>query len=111
MIFDESLCFEITVNGTNADVKKLVSAIKSGAFDDFFEFDEEMLSFDDDYDTAGPDEATSMLFSSEFCGVQFRILIAFELSATKLAGSPALLGLMLTGIVLLQTLSVHNKIF
>ena len=38
MIFDESLCFEITVNGTNADVKKLVNVIKSGAFDDFFEF-------------------------------------------------------------------------
>ena len=78
MIFDESLCFEITVNGTNADVKKLVNVIKSGAFDDFFEFDEEMLSFDDDYETADADEATSMLFSSDEFGVEVDELDADE---------------------------------
>ena len=70
MIFDEALCFEITVNGRNADVKKLVSVLRAGALDDFFEIDDEMFAFDDDYETSEPDAATSMLFSSDEFGVE-----------------------------------------
>lgn len=70
MIFNEAVSFEITVNGANSDVKRLASTLLSGEFADFFEIDEDMLSFDDDYETGEPDEQTSMLFSSDEFGVE-----------------------------------------
>ena len=70
MIFNETVSFEITVNGANSDVKRLVSTLLSGEFDDFFEIEEDMLSFDDDYETGEPDDQTSMLFSSDEFGVE-----------------------------------------
>ena len=70
MIFSESVCFEISANGANSDIKKLVNTLKSGAFEDFFEISDDMFSFDDDYETGAPDEHTSMLFSSDEFGVE-----------------------------------------
>lgn len=70
MIFNESVSFEITFSGESSKVKKFVSYLMSGELDDFFEVEDELFSFDDDYDTAQPDAHVSVMFATDEFGVE-----------------------------------------
>lgn len=70
MIFNESVSFEITFSGESEKVKKFVSYLSSGELDDFFEVTDELFSFDDDYDTAAPEDHVSVMFATDEFGVE-----------------------------------------
>lgn len=70
MIFNDSVSFDITVNGEASDVRKFVDYLLSGTLDEFFPIDEEYLSFDDDFEEASDTDSISVLFSSDEFGVE-----------------------------------------
>lgn len=70
MTFCEELYFEITLTGEKSELKKLVSFLKSGELDDFFEFDNDYLDYNDDFNTISDSESTSIIFSNDDWGVE-----------------------------------------
>ena len=68
-LWDE-LYFEITAQGTKADLKKLVNFIKSGELDDFIEGASEYIIYDDAYATAGDGENTEIIFTNDDYGIE-----------------------------------------
>ncbi len=70
MTFCEELYFEITLTGEKSELKKFVSFLKSGELDDFFEFDNDYLDYNDDYNTISDGESTSIIFSNDDWGVE-----------------------------------------
>lgn len=70
MIFSDSVCFDITISGEKKDVAKLVSYLKSGELDEFFEIDDDLLFFDDNYETSAPDSEVRVIFSSDEFGLE-----------------------------------------
>ena len=68
-LYDE-LYFEIKATGAKSEIKKFVSYLKSGELDEFFEFSSEYLSYDDEYETAGPDEEVSVTISNDDYGIE-----------------------------------------
>ncbi len=70
MIFNESVCFDISVSGAKSDIKKLVGYLTSGEFDDFFEITSDFFSFDDEYENGSDDTASTMLFTCDEFGIE-----------------------------------------
>ena len=70
MILCEELYFEITLMGKKSDLKTFASVLRSGEFDDFFEFSNDYLSYSDEFDEAGPDERVSMTLSNDDWGIE-----------------------------------------
>ena len=70
MILCEELYFEITLTGKKTDLKKFVSYVKSGELDDFFSFTSDYISYDDEFDDAGPDNETSIVLSNDDYGIE-----------------------------------------
>ena len=70
MTLCEELYFDITLMGPKSEIKKFVSFLRSGELDDFFEVEDELFSFDDDYDTAQPDAHVSVMFATDEFGVE-----------------------------------------
>ncbi len=70
MTLCEELYFEITLKGPKADLKKFISFLRSGELDDFFEFSKEYINYDDDYADALDSEDTSILLSTDDCGIE-----------------------------------------
>lgn len=70
MILCEELYFEITLTGSKSELKKFVSFLKSGGLDDFLEFSPDYISYDDNFDTAGPDEESSVTLSNDEFGIE-----------------------------------------
>lgn len=70
MIFSDSVCFDITVFGEKKDVSKFVSYIRSGELNEFFEISDDMLFFDDNYDSSGADSEVRVIFSSDEFGIE-----------------------------------------
>lgn len=70
MTFCEELYFEITLTGTKSEIKKFVSYLKSGELDDFFEISPEYINYDDEYESKGNDEETSVIFSNDDWGIE-----------------------------------------
>ena len=68
-LYDE-LYFEIKATGAKSEIKKFVSYLKSGELDEFFEFSSEYLSYDDEYETAGPEEEVSVTISNDDYGIE-----------------------------------------
>ena len=77
-LYDE-LYFDINIEGAKGDIERFVRALRSGALDDFFEFDEEMLDFDDEYEDAEISKNTSVSFSSVDIGIEIDELEVFDL--------------------------------
>lgn len=77
-LYDE-LYFDINVEGAKSDIQKFVRALKSGALEDFFEFDEEQLDFDDGYDAADAAAKASLCFSNVDIGIEIEELEVFDL--------------------------------
>ena len=69
MTLCEELYFEITLTGAKTDLKKFISYLKSGELDDFFEFTSDYISYDDEYEGAGPDQETSVILSNDDYGI------------------------------------------
>ena len=70
MTFCEELYFEIKLTGAKSELKKFVSYLKSGELDEFFEFDSDFISYDDEYDSRGLDDETSIFLSNDDVGVE-----------------------------------------
>ena len=70
MTLCEELYFEITLTGAKTDLKKFISYLKSGELDDFFEFTSDYISYDDEYEGAGPDQETSAILSNDDYGIE-----------------------------------------
>ena len=70
MTLCEELYFEITLTGAKTDLKKFISYLKSGELDDFFEFTSDYISYDDEYESAGPDQETSVILSNDDYGIE-----------------------------------------
>ncbi|MBQ7387236.1 MAG: hypothetical protein IJW03_03620 [Clostridia bacterium] len=70
MVLCEELYFEITLTGTKAALKKLVSFLRSGELDEFFPFESEYISYDDGYDEATLSTETSITLSNDDCGIE-----------------------------------------
>ena len=69
MILNEEIYFEITFSGEKTELKKMLSFLKSGELDDFFEFSSEYISYDDDY--TNPSETKGeMYLSTEDYGIE-----------------------------------------
>ena len=59
MTLCDELYFDITLTGRKADLRALVTYLKSGELDDFFEFSTDYIDYDDSYADATDDEETS----------------------------------------------------
>lgn len=70
MTFCEELYFEIKLTGVKSELKKFVSYLKSGELDEFFEFDSDFISYDDEYDSADSDTETSIVLSNDDVGIE-----------------------------------------
>ena len=70
MTLCEELYFEITLTGAKTDLKKFISYLKSGELDDFFEFTSDYISYDDEYEGAGPDQEISVILSNDDYGIE-----------------------------------------
>jgi hypothetical protein len=69
MKLHEELYFEITAEGTKHDADKFVSYLSSGVLDDYFEFDEEMITYSDNYEDVLA-EIVSVTLSNDDYGVE-----------------------------------------
>ena len=79
MTLSDELYFDITAEGTKSDVKKFVRALESGALEEYFEFDSEMLDYDDGYATSEESAKTSVSFSNTDFGIEIEELEVFDL--------------------------------
>ena len=79
MILYDELYFDITLEGAKAEIEKFVRALRSGALEDFFEFDEEQLDFDDGYAASDDNAKTALTFSSVDIGLEIEELEVFDL--------------------------------
>lgn len=70
MTLCEELYFEITLTGAKSDIKKMISFLKSGELDEFFEFSADYISYDDNYEDAAADGETSIIISNDDWGIE-----------------------------------------
>lgn len=70
MTLCEELYFEINVSGAKSEIKKLISFLKSGELDEFFEFSSEYISYDDGYAGKADNESTSIVISNDDYGIE-----------------------------------------
>lgn len=68
-LFDE-LYFEITLRGEKAELKRFVKFLESGELDDFFEINNEYISYDDDFAAAADDAPSEIVFTNDDVGIQ-----------------------------------------
>jgi hypothetical protein len=70
MTLCEELYFEITLTGAKSDLKKLVSFLRSGGLDDFFEFSTDYITYDDDFENAELDAESTITVSNDDYGIE-----------------------------------------
>ena len=70
MKLHEELYFEITAEGTKSAALKFISYLKSGVMDDYFEFDEDMLTYSDNFDDDISTETVSVTLSNDDYGIE-----------------------------------------
>lgn len=70
MTLCEELYFEINVSGIKSEIKKLISFLRSGELDEFFEFSSEYISYDDDYAGKADTDETSIVISNDDYGIE-----------------------------------------
>lgn len=70
MTLCEELYFEITLTGKKSELKQLVSFLRSGELDDFFEFESDYVIYDDGFDAADSFAETSIVFTNDDCGIE-----------------------------------------
>ena len=70
MLLCEELYFEITLTGAKSEIKKLISFLKTGGLDDFFEFSADYISDDDEFDTTENEGKTSVVLANDDYGIE-----------------------------------------
>lgn len=70
MVLYEELYFEIKATGAKSDVKKLVSFLRSGELDDYFEFSSEYINLDDEYPDLTDSDETNVVISNDDYGIE-----------------------------------------
>ena len=70
MLLCEELYFEITLTGVKSEIKKVITFLKSGGLDDFFEFSADYISYDDEYDTTENEGKTSVVLANDDYGIE-----------------------------------------
>jgi len=70
MTLYNELYFEIRATGAKSEIRSFVSYLKSGELDDFFEFSEDYIDYDDEFADAGPDEEVSVVISNDDYGIE-----------------------------------------
>lgn len=71
--------FEINVVGAKCEVKKLVTFLRSGGLDDFFEFSTDFISYDDDWADAADSAEVSVTLTNEDYGIEIEEIDTDEL--------------------------------
>lgn len=70
MILYDELYFEITAMGQKCHLEKIMNYLESGEMDDFFEFSDEYIYPDDNFDSTEPNKETKITISSEDYGIE-----------------------------------------
>ncbi len=70
MILYEELYFEIRATGAKSEVKRFIDYLKSGELEDFFEFSEDYVSYDDDYDSTEAGGEVTVIISNDDWGIE-----------------------------------------
>ncbi len=70
MTLCEELYFEITLTGKKHELKKLISFLRSGELDEFFEFSKEYINYDDSYADATDTDESSIVLSTDDYGIE-----------------------------------------
>ena len=79
MILCDEFYFEITFTGAKAEIKKIAKFLKSGGLEEFFDFDDSYISFDDAYFDAADEEETWLTLSNDDYGIEIDEIDADEL--------------------------------
>lgn len=74
MLLNDEIYFEITLTGSKTEIKKFSKFLKSGGLEDFFEYSDDFLSFDDSYFEVADEKETSMTFSTDDYGIELEEL-------------------------------------
>ena len=70
MILCDEIYFEITFTGAKAEIKKIAKFLKSDGLEEFFDFDDSYISYDDAYFDAGDEEETWLTLSNDDYGIE-----------------------------------------
>lgn len=70
MILYEELYFEIRATGPKSEVKRFVDYMRSGELEEFFELDEEYISYDDEYADASDTDEVNVIISNDDYGIE-----------------------------------------
>lgn len=68
-LYDE-LYFEITAIGPKSEMKNFINYLKSGELDEFFEFSEDYINYEDDYPTATPGQEVTVTITNDDWGIE-----------------------------------------
>ena len=79
MILWDELYFEITLEGTRAELDKFVAFLSAGELDEFFEQSEDYVILDDKYDEAEDGESLEVVFTNDGFPIEIEELDADEL--------------------------------
>ena len=70
MTFCDELYFEITMHGPKSELKKIVSFLRSGELDDFFEITSDYIIYDDSYSSSDDSAETEVIFTNDDYGIE-----------------------------------------
>ena len=70
MRLHEELYIDITVQGKRCDIDKFIAYITSGELDDFFEITSDLITYDDEYNTAGTATEVKAFISNDSYGFE-----------------------------------------
>ena len=70
MTLYEELYFDIKFSGPKTELKKLISFLRSGELEDFFEFTTDYISYDDRFDDVDAGEETYFIMSNDDYGIE-----------------------------------------
>ena len=67
-LYDE-LYFEIRATGAKSEIDKFVNYLMSGELDEFFEFSDEYVNYDDDYEGASDSAEVTVIIENDDYGI------------------------------------------
>ena len=70
MTLYEELYFDIKFSGPKNELKKLVSFLRAGGLEDFFEYSSDYISYDDRFNDAEPTEESYIIFTNDDYGIE-----------------------------------------
>ena len=70
MRLHNELYFEIHASGLKSDIQKFVNYLLSGELDDFFEFSEDYIIYNDNFDQLNSHDETSVTISNDDEGIE-----------------------------------------